>query len=166
MYSALTNKPTGGGLRNSIISYGCLICDLTLDSVDDLQKVSINALWDTGATNCVITQRIVDALGLLPITHTQVHDASGMRPSLVYAVTLILPNMRVDISFATLGIIISADMLIGMDVINLGDFAITNKNNNTIFSFRMPSQKHIDYVEEFNKEAVMKAIKSKGYRIK
>lgn len=110
----------------------------------------------------MITQRVVDALSLKPVSHTQVHDASGIRPSPVYAVTLILPNIRLNIPFTTIGVLPGVDMLIGMDIINLGDFSITNKNNNTIFSFRMPSQKHIDYVEDSNKEAALAAKQMKG----
>ena len=40
----------------------------------------------------------------------------------------------------TLGDLDSADMLIGMDIINQGNFAVTNSSNGTKFSFRIPSQ--------------------------
>src|SRR3972149_10734968 len=39
----------------------------------------------------------------------------------------------------------SCDILIGMDLITLGDFAITNKDGQTMFSFRHPSLGHIDF---------------------
>ena len=42
-------------------------------------------------------------------------------------------------------------MLIGMDIINLGDFAITNKNGNTKFTFEIPSSRDIDFVKENKK---------------
>ena len=35
------------------------------------------------------------------------------------------------------------DVIIGMDVICKGDFAITNLNGKTTFSFRIPSEKEI-----------------------
>jgi hypothetical protein len=39
------------------------------------------------------------------------------------------------------------DILIGMDIITLGDFAITNANHRTVVSFRIPPDtKHIDFV--------------------
>ncbi len=41
----------------------------------------------------------------------------------------------------------SVDVLIGMDVIGLGDFSITNKDGKTTFSFREPSMEEIDYTE-------------------
>lgn len=38
-------------------------------------------------------------------------------------------------------------VLIGMDLITLGDFAVTNKNGQTCFSFRYPSSEWIDFSE-------------------
>jgi len=35
-----------------------------------------------------------------------------------------------------------------MDIINRGDFSITNVGAKTVFSFRMPSIKEINYVKE------------------
>ena len=37
------------------------------------------------------------------------------------------------------------DVLIGMDIISLGDFAISNYESKTQFSFRIPSQEHVEY---------------------
>ena len=48
----------------------------------------------------------------------------------------------------TLGKLLGYDMLIGMDVMNLGDFAVTNKDGRTVFSFRIPSCRCIDFVKE------------------
>lgn len=40
------------------------------------------------------------------------------------------------------------DLLIGMDIITHGDFAITNAGGKTFASFRMPpADQHINYVE-------------------
>jgi hypothetical protein len=57
-----------------------------------------------------------------------------------------------------LGIIVSEvdglsggnNALIGMDVITLGDFSITNHKGNTCMSFRVPSGHEIDYVKNLN----------------
>lgn len=58
-----------------------------------------------------------------------------------------MPN-RVFISQleATSGKLKDADMLIGMDVINRGDFAVTNVGGKTTMTFRMPSCECIDFV--------------------
>ena len=40
------------------------------------------------------------------------------------------------------------EMLIGMDIIALGDFSVTNLGRKSCMSFRIQSVKKIDYVEE------------------
>ena len=37
--------------------------------------------------------------------------------------------------------------LIGMDIIQMGDMAITNRNGRTVFSFQIPSAHRIDFKE-------------------
>jgi uncharacterized protein YchJ len=40
------------------------------------------------------------------------------------------------------------DVLIGMDILGLGDFAVTHHQGKTTFSFRVPSRHEIDFVAE------------------
>lgn len=40
------------------------------------------------------------------------------------------------------------DVLVGMDIINTGDFAITHPNGQTKFTFRIPPQADIDFVDD------------------
>lgn len=46
------------------------------------------AIWDTGATGSVVTNRVATECGLLPIGMTQVETAGGVINSLVYLVNL------------------------------------------------------------------------------
>ena len=46
------------------------------------------------------------------------------------------------------GRLTDTDMLIGMDVISLCDFAITNVGKETKFSFQIPSTVDIDFSKE------------------
>jgi uncharacterized protein YchJ len=48
----------------------------------------------------------------------------------------------------TEGTISGGDVLIGMDIITRGDFAVTNSDGRTTFSYRWPSTKRIDFVKE------------------
>ena len=68
-----------------------------------------------------------------------------------YLVNLYLPNgvniAGIEVAEAQLR---GADVLIGMNVIGLGDFAITNKNNRTVFTFRVPSIARYDFVKDHN----------------
>jgi predicted aspartyl protease len=104
------------------------------------------AIWDTGATNTVITQKVVDACGLKPIGMTQTRTANGLANCEVYLINIVTTNsvgwsnIRV-----TKGDITGTDVLIGMDIITMGDFAITNKDGKTCFSFRTPSMQTIDF---------------------
>ena len=115
---------------------------------------NFDAIWDTGATNTVITQAVIDKCGLVATGMTKVHGVSGSSLSETYLVNIALPNNVVFPSIhATKGDFPGANALIGMDIINKGDFAITNLGGVTKFSFRIPSQKHIDFVEESRKQS-------------
>lgn len=107
-------------------------------------------LWDTGASRSSITQRIVNDLNLIPIGNANIGTANGVVTVNTYFVDFGLPNgvtvKNVLVACTNLGDDI--DVLIGMDIIRHGDFAITNIDNKTTFSFRTPSIQEIDYVKE------------------
>lgn len=122
-----------------------------------------DAIWDTGATNCVITQAVIDACSLVPIGMAQVHGVHGASIEEVFLVNIYLPNGVACSSIrVTKGSFLGADILIGMDVINQGDFAVTNKGGITKFSFRYPSEVHTDFVEEHNKALLRERFKHGG----
>lgn len=108
---------------------------------------SFQAVWDTGATNTAISQRVVDDCGLKPIGFTFVNTAGGVCRTEVYIINIFLPNQvgfpEITVTKGDLG---PTDVLIGMDVICKGDFALTNKNGKSVFSFRYPSSEVIDFV--------------------
>ena len=116
--------------------------------------VEFEAIWDTGATGSVITQPVVDACNLQPITMVRVHGVHGEDMAEVYLVNIYLPNhvafMNMHVTKGKLPG--NACLLIGMDIINQGDFAVTNLGGLTKFSFRFPSQTHIDFVAEHNRQ--------------
>lgn len=111
------------------------------------------AIWDTGATGSVITSRVVSSCNLKPISVCNVQGVHGPQQSNVYLINIILPNgVLFHEVVATEGFLPDGDdLLIGMDIISTGDFSVTNKDGLTCFSFRVPSQHHIDYVEEHNR---------------
>lgn len=112
-----------------------------------------DAIWDTGATNSVITQKVIDACELLPTGIARVQGVLGESESETYLVNIGLPNKVIFHTVrVTKGNFLGADILIGMDIINKGDFAVTNLGGVTKFSFRTPSQVHIDFVEESKKQ--------------
>lgn len=137
------------GIMNMLKTDTLVLSDVRNKDVAYIPKLW-RGLWDTGASKSSITQRIVDDLSLIPVGNTNISTANGVVTVSTYFVDLGLPNgvtvKNVLVSCADLGDDI--DVLIGMDIIRHGDFAITNVNGKTTFSFRTPSTKEIDYVEE------------------
>lgn len=109
-------------------------------------------LWDTGASGTVISKNVVDKLGLVPTGKATVNHANGQSSVNVYLINIILmEKVAVHSVAATEGVLKDFDVLIGMNIITLGDFSITNVNGKTKFSFRIPSIKEVDFVEEQKK---------------
>ena len=105
-----------------------------------------NIQWDTGATQSVINKVLVEPLGLKPIGKDYVDGFGGTNVSYIYEVNIYtegeLSFKRIKVLAGDIG---GCDVLLGMDIISQGDFAITNKDNQTWFSFRYPSQDHIEF---------------------
>ena len=120
------------------------------DHYDEVSgQTRYRALWDTGANISVITQRVVDDLGIPVEGYIPVGQVDGEFLAQVYSVALYLPNA---VTIPALQVVKAAltgtDVLIGMDIINLGDFAVSNRNGKTMFSFRMPSVIDFDFAAE------------------
>src|SRR5829696_9674212 len=64
--------------------------DIIIPNTNKLIKV--NAIWDTGASSTVITQNVVNQLGLKPTGMTNVSTANGMALQNTYIVDVGLPN--------------------------------------------------------------------------
>lgn len=141
--SAFTIKSNGGLLR-------VLISDIDIHIPGTIAHSSIKAIWDTGATGSAISKKVAQQLGLIPSGIAKVHTANGIVNQSTYTIDIGLPNkvliqgiVATEIDAFTGG----CDALIGMDIINLGDFSITNYNGVTCMSFRVPSSYEIDYVK-------------------
>lgn len=106
------------------------------------------ALWDTGATSSFITEQVVKDIGLNPIGMARINHAGGSQDCPTYLVSLWLPNRVCLPSIrVTQGNLKDVGLLIGMDIINQGDFAVNNKDGVTSFSFRIPSLEKIDFAQ-------------------
>ena len=133
-----------------------------------LEKVNPNnyntngykAIWDTGATGTVITQKAVDECALSPTGVVEVQTAAGKTRANSYLVNVWLPNKIIIPNVkATLGVLPgNVEVLIGMNIIGQGDFAVTNKGGKTVFSFRFPSVECIDFVKKPFKPEPIKTI--------
>lgn len=97
-------------------------------------------IWDTGATNTCISPRVAQALNLTPISMTTVYTANGPAQVNVYLIEVLLSDRvkitELRVSEANLGP--DTDVLVGMDIIGMGDFTVQNCGGHTEFSFCIP----------------------------
>ncbi len=107
----------------------------------------VQALWDTGASGCVITKRLAAKLNLIAVGTGTSKGIGGEHQCSTFVVNLFLPN---GIAFA--GVMVSDsplednfDVIIGMNVITQGDMALSHVGGKTLFSFRMPSIQKLDF---------------------
>ena len=143
---AFTATFSGGGQPNVLLS-GCEI--KPVGTAGELR--SFQAIWDTGATHSAITQEVVDQCGLKPIGKRKIYHAGvSDQPdeSDVYLVNVGLPNrVMLEQIEVTRGGFRGADVLIGMDIIKAGDFAITHANGQSKFTFQIPAQADVDFTK-------------------
>ncbi|MDR2538915.1 MAG: retroviral-like aspartic protease family protein [Bifidobacteriaceae bacterium] len=106
------------------------------------------AIWDTGAYNTMITNKVVRTLKLEAYGSASVHTASSTILSKLYLIDVILPeDIEIPGVRATVGNLPGFDVLLGMDVITSGDFAISNslETKEVIVSYRIPPRGEISF---------------------
>jgi len=117
-------------------------------NAEENKKCQYIATWDTGATNTMISQNVVDKCGLISTGMVRVGTAGGIVEANTYIIDLVLPdNMVMKNLNVTCGKLNGTDVLVGMDIIQKGDFAVSNFNNQTKFTFRIPSLESLDFVK-------------------
>ena len=100
-----------------------------------------NALWDTGATNTVISPEIVEILGLKQTGKSSISAYGGIVETCTYKIDLCFENgYKIQNLEVMSGDYSDYDVLIGMDVITQGDLLISTVEGKTSFCFRMPSK--------------------------
>jgi predicted aspartyl protease len=113
--------------------------------------VKVKALWDTGASGTVITPEVSKKLGLVPIDRVRVAGVNNVSMANVVQASIGLPNqvMVEDVNVMICDLKQDFDLLIGMNIILLGDFSISNGAGKTLFSFAIPSfENKTDYYEK------------------
>jgi len=137
MHNAITYRFNGPARK--IITPICV-------SIPNGNPLEIVAVWDTGATCSVITVDVARRLNLCSEGATVVSGVTGSQTVDTYLVTVTLPNgFSKDIFVVSCTEAIGCDVLIGMDIISIVDFAITSGSHGTTFSFRTPHGNEIDF---------------------
>ncbi len=127
------------------------ICVAHIPSADKQhpRMLEINTLWDTGASCTTISKKVAQSLNLIPFRFEEVYHAQGKGVAPLYKVNILLPNSIEFLAMPVLeGDLFDFDALIGMDIISQGDFALTNRDGKTVFSFQIPSTHLYDFVKQ------------------
>ena len=115
-----------------------LTSDIEISDISQKSKnIKIKALWDTGAMMTAITPEAAKSLNLVSYDRRKV---KGIKDEITLAgiarVYIKLPNIpeiKCDVLICSL--VKDIDLLIGMDIIKLGDFSISNGREKTLFTF-------------------------------
>ncbi|MES2388682.1 MAG: retropepsin-like aspartic protease [Bacteroidota bacterium] len=108
----------------------------------------IYALWDTGASHSSISRSLAEKMKLPEMGNSNVLTSAGIQERTDYSINFYLhvPNLMFPaLTVSAFNGVTAFDMIIGMDIINKGDFAVTHRYNNTVMSFNLPSVNHIDF---------------------
>jgi hypothetical protein len=113
-------------------------------------SLKCKAIYDTGATNSSISPRVVSELKLDSVGNTIVGVGGGTVTTTSHVVAIGLPNrfMFGMVRVAKIPLHRDIDVLIGMDILGQGDFAVTSHEGKTTFSFCFPPLREIDFVAE------------------
>ena len=105
--------------------------------------MAVNALWDTGSTESLISEKIVKMIEPILKNKSKYVTRDVVIECETYAVSLSLSDeitfrdvlmKKADLSDK------NVDIIIGMDIISRGDFEIRNYNNLVEFAFKIPSR--------------------------
>lgn len=113
---------------------------------------NVLALWDTGSSTSCISNKLAHDLALQKIGMVKVRNFGGTHDARKFKIDL---NINNQVNIEDMDVIefikedAPFDIILGMDLICIGDMCISNANKQTLFSFRVPSsEKPIDFVQE------------------
>jgi predicted aspartyl protease len=114
------------------------------------QNYETHGIIDTGAIVSIISHNVVERLGAQPQGYRFMDTASEKRViTPIYNASIVLCE-KLEISNLTVGDGVLPDgeeCLIGMDILSLGDLAVTHFDGKTCISFRIPSLQSIELKE-------------------
>lgn len=131
-------------------------CEVIISGPEDFKNehgIKCIGIWDTGSEGCLISPTLSKKLNLILISYKIVVGVTSQEISPEFLVNLFLSNGDSFEGISTLvgNMLADDEFIIGMSIINKGDFAITNVNNKTTMSFRSPSVTRINFVTEYEK---------------
>lgn len=166
-----TDYPGLARVLMTVVRVGLPVADIAELRDGKIAIKEYQAIWDTGATNSTVTQKVVEELGLRPTGVIESRHAGGKSSVNTYLVSITVPNGVVFRQVRVSEVKLIPDdnqsdnqqpqLLIGMDIIGTGDFAVTNLNGKTTMTFRFPSSVRLDFVPDSKIHNVLEAKKNK-----
>lgn len=147
-WRAFTIKHTG---RINVLKSSSWLRPTALIANGEITELTqYEAIWDTGASGTVITEKVASDLKLKAIGKIQCFGVHGSELRDQYLIDIGLPNSVLvqNLMVTSADKIPGCDVLIGMDIIAAGDFSVCNEAGQTSFSFRIPSGDRIDFVQQ------------------
>lgn len=133
-------------LANEIVTEAYIFPAFTKGTLPPLKYFTHYAAWDTGSEQTIISPELAEALQLTSIGREPIGGIGGCQEADVYRVAIGLPNGHVLYNLKVCCLPIEHyELLLGMDIIKKCDFAITNQDGRTTFSFQTPSSTTIDF---------------------
>jgi len=123
------------------------------------------AFWDTGSNKSIISPKVVSDLSLEPLLEKDVYLKTSNKLSSHKSYEVDIQCKRI---FTITTHVLCTDMiepdkydvLIGMDIISMGDFCISNYKGKTFFSFRFPSINKVDLADTDWDESALRGLLS------
>jgi hypothetical protein len=141
---------------NRLITPAGLIPISSADKALRNTMVEVQTFWDTGSTLTCMKPRLRDRLRLLMARSDSPKYIAGIGGVVKadFTIVSILLASNFEIEYCPVHVLdfpSSADLLIGMDIIEMGDFAVCNMNNETSFSFIVPPlPERVNFVDSAN----------------
>ena len=141
---------TVNGKAPSLVTSVLIFPPVSEEEIDNAENISVNAIWDTGATRTCIHPKVAKQLKLSPVGQAVMKTAGKTCSTYTYLANIILPNrlLITTVLLTALDEEAEPECLIGMDIIGMGDFSVSSFEGNSCFTFRYPSYKKIDFVAE------------------
>lgn len=105
------------------------------------ESISGKAVWDTGATNVMMTPRTINALHPKIVEEADTNTPEGKRVVSGYRVNIALPGNLFFENVSAYSMDFDDDdmiCLIGMDIISRGTMKVTSDNEMIVFDFVVP----------------------------
>ena len=105
----------------------------------EVQAVEVRALWDTGATHCLVTPELAERLGLQSLGQMPNNTATRKDMTEVYELGLVV-NEQMHFPKVYAGVSYGGDrfdFVIGMSIIRHGRFTLTGSGDERTMTFEI-----------------------------